>query len=91
MTPVVECTWGSLNNGGRKLRGISGARVARALRKAGWRETDLTGKHMGFENPSFPGLKVTVPVHGARELRIKTLMSIIKQAQLTVEEFERLL
>ncbi|MDP2952050.1 MAG: type II toxin-antitoxin system HicA family toxin [Chloroflexota bacterium] len=78
-------------DGGRRVRGLSGARVIRALRRAGWRETDRTGKHLGLENPRYPGLKVTVSLHGARELKIKTLLSIIKQAQLTVEEFERLL
>jgi len=30
---------------------------------------------------------VTVPVHGAKELKRATLASIIKQAGLTVEEF----
>ncbi|MDO8690638.1 MAG: type II toxin-antitoxin system HicA family toxin [Dehalococcoidia bacterium] len=76
---------------GRKLRGLTGARVVRALRKAGWREADRTGKHLGLQNPSYPGLKVTVPAHGGKELKIKTVLSILKQAQLTVEEFERLL
>ncbi|MDO8690634.1 MAG: type II toxin-antitoxin system HicA family toxin [Dehalococcoidia bacterium] len=80
-----------MTNGGRRLRGISGARVLRALRKVGWQETDRTGKHVGLENRSYPGFKVMVPVHGARELKIKTLLNIIKQAQLTAEEFERLL
>lgn len=65
--------------------------MLRALRKAGWRETDRTGKHLGLRHASHPGLKVTIPVHGAKELKIKTLLSIIKQAQLTVEEFEEFL
>lgn len=80
-----------MTDAGRRLRGVTGARVLRALRKAGWQETDHTGKHLGLENPSYPGLKVTVPVHGARELKIKTLLNIIKQAQLSTDEFERLL
>ena len=37
------------------------------------------------------GRKVTVPIHGGRALDIKVVRSILRQAELTPEEFQRLL
>jgi len=36
-------------------------------------------------------VRITVPIHGDREIPVKTMYSIVKAAGLTVEEFERLL
>jgi len=76
---------------GRRLRGLTGRRVIRALRKAGWSESECSGKHFALENPEKPGVRITIPIHGGRELPVKTVLSIIGQAGLTREEFEQLL
>lgn len=76
---------------GRRLRGLTGQRIIRALRRAGWRRSAASGKHIGLENPEVSGVKITVPIHGGNELPVKTVMTIIKQARLTVEQFEELL
>jgi predicted RNA binding protein YcfA (HicA-like mRNA interferase family) len=44
-----------------------------------------------MEHPDKRGVRVTIPIHGDREIPVKTMYSINKAAGLTVEEFERLL
>jgi predicted RNA binding protein YcfA (HicA-like mRNA interferase family) len=75
---------------GRKLRGLRAEAVVRALRGAGWQSSERSGKHFGLEHPDKPGVRITIPIHGGREIPVKTVYSIIRAAGLTVEEFERL-
>jgi predicted RNA binding protein YcfA (HicA-like mRNA interferase family) len=49
------------------------------------------GSHHLLVHPEDPRRIVTVPVHGARDLKSGTLRAIIRQAGLTVEEFRALL
>ena len=67
---------------------ISGQDAVKALTKAGFRLRRQTGSHLilSRENPT---LHVTVPNH--RVLDRGTLRSIIRQAGLSVEEFNALL
>ncbi len=62
----------------------------RALGKAGWREARHRGSHVLLRHPARPG-RVTVPVHPGAVLKPKTLLSIIDQAGITVDEFRGLL
>jgi len=55
--------------------------------KAGFVEHRQKGSHKIFKKDH---LRVTVPIHG-RDLKKGTLMSIIEQSELTVEEFLELL
>lgn len=48
------------------------------------------GSHYILKNSQRPGLRVTVAYHG-RDLKRKTLLSIIEQSGLTVDEFLKLL
>ncbi len=78
-------------DGGKKLRGIRAREIIRALGKVGWRDSARSGKHFGMEHPERRGVRITIPVHGGKELPLKTVQSIIKAASLTAEEFEELL
>jgi predicted RNA binding protein YcfA (HicA-like mRNA interferase family) len=71
----------------RKLTGINGREVVRALRRAGFVELRVTGSHHVLRRPGSPASKVIVPVHGAADLPPGTLRSIIQQSGLTVDEF----
>ncbi|MCE5277618.1 MAG: type II toxin-antitoxin system HicA family toxin [Planctomycetaceae bacterium] len=64
-------------------------RVLKALERAGWslRATSPGGGHHILVHPNFPGI-VAVPRHPMT--RKKTLGKIIKQAGLTLPEFEKL-
>lgn len=64
-------------------------RVVRALKRAGFVDYRQKGSHRTMHHPE-TGRNVTVPIHG-QALSVGLLHSIIKQAGLTVEAFERLL
>lgn len=69
-----------------KLPRISGLDVIKKLKKAGYIATRQKGSHVRLEK--FQGgetIKLTVPLH--KEMKKGTLLRIIKDAQLTVEEF----
>jgi predicted RNA binding protein YcfA (HicA-like mRNA interferase family) len=77
-------------NGGR-LPVVNGRQVVRALAKAGFVVDRVAGSHHILVYPTDPRRTVTVPVHGARDLRRGTLRAILRQAGLSVEEFVPLL
>ena len=76
---------------GRRLRGLRATDILRALGRAGWYESSRSGSHVQLRNVQQPGLKVTIPVHGGREIPVRTVLSILAQADLAPEEFEGLL
>jgi predicted RNA binding protein YcfA (HicA-like mRNA interferase family) len=63
-------------------RDVSGPEAVKALRRLGFMVTRQDGSHIRL---SSGGLHVTVPNH--RTLLPKTLQSILRQANITVEEF----
>jgi len=73
-----------------RLPRVSGKDVVRALERGGFRLVHVRGSHHYLEPPG-GGLVVTVPVHGSRVLKPKTMKSILGQAGLTADELARLL
>lgn len=72
-----------------KLPVISEIEVIKRLKKAGFIATRQKGSHVRLEK--FTGektIKITVPLHS--EMKKGTLNRIIKDAGLTLEEFENL-
>jgi predicted RNA binding protein YcfA (HicA-like mRNA interferase family) len=59
--------------GGGKLPAVSGKRVIQALTKAGFIVNRIVGSHHVLVFPGDPTRTVTVPVHGARDLKPGTL------------------
>ena len=69
-----------------KLPRISSREAIRALKRLGFEEVRQTGSHLVLKRDTDDGvIGCVVPVH--QELRVGTLSSIIKQAQVTPEEF----
>ncbi len=64
--------------------------VVRALQRAGFSVSRISGSHCRLVHTSEPARKVTVPLHGG-DLKRGTLRSIVAQAGLTVAEFVPLL
>lgn len=63
--------------------------VKRKLEAAGFVEVGQTGSHMKFAKPTGAGTRTaTVPKH--REVAAGTLRSILRQAGIGAEDFERL-
>lgn len=75
---------------GRRLAALNGRRIILALQRAGFEVVRVTGSHHVLRRPNSPMSKVIVPVHGAKDLPVGTVHSIIKQAGLTPEEFAEL-
>ena len=65
--------------------------VLRALLKAGFEVHHQTGSHAQLRHISKPHLRVTVPRHDRFDLPQPVLKSILRQAEMTVEEFLRYL
>lgn len=73
-----------------KLPSVSGERVGRALKRAGFVELRQKGSHVSLERKSGNDLfKTVVPMHS--ELAKGTLSDILKQCGLKLQEFLDLL
>ncbi|AEJ41802.1 YcfA family protein [Sulfobacillus acidophilus TPY] len=66
---------------------LSGHEVVTALKRAQFIPISQRGSHLKLRHPD--GRTVIVPMH--HELALGTLSSILRQSQLTLEEFQRLL
>jgi predicted RNA binding protein YcfA (HicA-like mRNA interferase family) len=73
-----------------KLPRISGQKVLNALSKAGFKEVHIRGSHHYIYHAVKDRI-VTVPVHTQKIIAPKTLKSILEQADISVEDFIRLL
>ncbi len=69
---------------------VKSRQVISALFKGGFYLHHQTGSHARLIHEIRPELKVTVPVH-SKDIPKGTLKRILKQADLTVEEFLQLL
>lgn len=65
---------------------VSGRKAVRALEKAGFNQVSQKGSHIKLRNDV--GRTVIVPLH--RQLARGTLSSILRQADLSVDEFRDL-
>lgn len=55
--------------------------LLKILYKDGWYKVDQDGSHMQLKHPTKSG-KVTVPIHGKKDIKPDTLNSVLKQAGL---------
>jgi len=71
------------------MRPVPYREVKRKLEVAGFVQVAQTGSHVKFAKTTSEGtLTATVPKH--REVAFGTLRSVLRQARLSQEEFERL-
>jgi predicted RNA binding protein YcfA (HicA-like mRNA interferase family) len=73
-----------------RLPAVNAKRVIRALERAGFVVDRIVGSHYVLAHRNDPSRAVTVLYHGSRDLKAGTLRSIIKQAGLSIEEFNDL-
>ncbi len=72
-----------------RLPSLKPQKVVKALKKIGFEETRQSGSHLILTNKITKKI-IPVPIH-ARDIKRGLLLSIIKQANLTIEEFRKLL
>jgi predicted RNA binding protein YcfA (HicA-like mRNA interferase family) len=72
-----------------KLPRVASAQITRVLEREGFALSRQSGSHMIYKNGI--GLRVTIPHHSGKILHPKILQSILRDANLTVEDLLRLL
>jgi predicted RNA binding protein YcfA (HicA-like mRNA interferase family) len=72
-----------------KLPRVTAAEVIKALEKADFFLSRQSGSHKIYKNSK--GMRVTVPFHAGKILHPKVLSSILKDADLSAEAFNKLL
>lgn len=65
--------------------------VLRALQRAGFFVHHQSGSHAQLRHPTKRHLRVTLPRHDRFDLPIGVLRNILRQAELTIDEFLQLL
>ena len=70
-----------------RLRTLSGREVCRILKKHEFVEVRRRGSHIVMQR-KIPGGTITVPVPNHKEVRIGTLLAIIRQSGVSRLEFE---
>jgi predicted RNA binding protein YcfA (HicA-like mRNA interferase family) len=73
----------------RSLPSVTGREVLKALVGVGFVHVSTKGSHAKVAHPD--GRVAVVPMHGGRDIPRSTLGSILRQAELTVAEFRKLL
>jgi predicted RNA binding protein YcfA (HicA-like mRNA interferase family) len=68
---------------------VRGDQVVRALERAGFKVARVAESHHVMRHPD--GRGTTVPVHPGRDLAKGTLRNILADADLTIDELQRLL
>lgn len=69
---------------------LTAAKILRALERGGFYVVRQVGSHVQLKHPKNPHIFVTVARHG-RDISRNTLSKILKQANLSVAEFLKLL
>jgi predicted RNA binding protein YcfA (HicA-like mRNA interferase family) len=67
-----------------KLGNISGKAAAKAFEKAGWIPLGQVGSHLVMVKP---GIRVNLSIPQHKELSIGTLRALIRNADMSVDEF----
>jgi predicted RNA binding protein YcfA (HicA-like mRNA interferase family) len=75
----------------QRLPSLNAKDVLRALQRAGFVVARTSGSHVRLIHSTDPARQVTLPSHGAHDIKRGTLWAIIAQARLTVAEFIALL
>jgi len=72
-----------------RLPRITAVEVIKAIKRAGFFLARQSGSYKIFKNEA--GKRVTVPYHKGKIIHLKVLLSILRDADLSVEKFNKLL
>jgi predicted RNA binding protein YcfA (HicA-like mRNA interferase family) len=67
------------------MKAVSGKRMCKLLEAKGWKLTRVTGTHHVFTRQGSK-LRITVPIHGSRDLKIGLQRAIMKLAGISEDE-----
>lgn len=77
----------SFSAGARPLRNVSGRDAVRSLERLGFTEDRQNGSHVILKKMITRTISLPVPIHGGRALKDGTLRTIVRQAEITREDF----
>lgn len=69
-----------------RLPSLTPKKVIRALLRAGFFIQHVSGSHHILKHPNRPNIRVTIAYH-TKDLKRKTLMEIIEQSDMSIDEF----
>ena len=72
-----------------KLPRVTASDVIKVLEKIGFSLSRQSGSHKIYKSKS--GRRVTVPYHSSKIMHLKTLKSILRDSDLTVNKFKELM
>jgi len=72
-----------------KLPRVTAKEIIKVLENKGFSLVRQSGSHKIYKNSK--GVRVTVPYHPGKILHPKLFKAILKDAELTIEDFERIL
>ena len=72
-----------------KLPRVTARQMASVMEKLGFSLTRQSGSHQIYKNAA--GKRATIPYHAAKILHPKVLKSILRDAELSAEDLEKLL
>jgi predicted RNA binding protein YcfA (HicA-like mRNA interferase family) len=55
--------------------------IEKIIKKDGWKYSYTAGSHHYYKHPTKPG-KVSIPYHSGKDIKVKTVNSILRQAGL---------
>lgn len=64
------------------MKSISGKQFAKILERKGWQLIRVQGSHHIYTKPS-ESIRISVPIHGNKDLKIGLLRHFMKQANLS--------
>jgi predicted RNA binding protein YcfA (HicA-like mRNA interferase family) len=67
------------------MKSISGKKLCKIVEKKGWMLKKITGSHHIYEKPNENKI-ISIPVHRNQDLKLGTLKSIMKIAQLSEDD-----
>jgi predicted RNA binding protein YcfA (HicA-like mRNA interferase family) len=70
---------------------VNSSQIIKVLTKIGFKFSRQSGTSHAIYRRESDGSRTTVPTHGKKSLKIKTIKSICKDAKITVEELRKLL
>jgi len=73
----------------KKLPRVDAGKVIRVIERMGYFLVRQSGSHKIYRNEE--GIRVTVPFHSGKILHPKVLKSILRDIDLTVEKFKKML
>ena len=71
-----------------RLANISGKEAVKAFQKAGWQTVGQVGSYLVMAKP---GIRVNLSIPQHKELSVGTLRALIRNAELSIDEFQELL